>query len=39
MSKLSVKNVKEAKFMSQETICFTASVYFNGKKIGTAENC
>jgi hypothetical protein len=38
MSKLSVKNVKEAKFMSQETICFTASVYFNGKKIGTAEN-
>lgn len=38
MDMLAVKNVKHAKFMSEETLCFTASVYFNGKKVGTAEN-
>lgn len=35
---VTVKNVKEAKFMSKETRCFTASVYFDGKRVGTAEN-
>lgn len=35
---VTVKNVKEAKFMSEETMCFNASVYFDGKRVGTAEN-
>ena len=35
---ITVKNVKIADFMSEETICFTATVYENGKKIGDAKN-
>ena len=35
---LAVKNVKELKSLSHETRCFTASIYFDGKKVGTAEN-
>lgn len=35
---LELKNVKYAAFQSHETHCFTASVYVDGKKVGTAEN-
>lgn len=38
IGKISVKSVKFADFMSQETICFSAIVYEDGKRIGTAEN-
>lgn len=33
-----VKNVKIAESMSEETLCFTATVYENDVKIGTAKN-
>ena len=36
--KITLKNLKVAKFMSQETTCFQATVYVDGKKAGTAEN-
>lgn len=35
---ITLKNVKHAVFMSQETECFEASVYINGKKAGTVSN-
>lgn len=35
---IALKNVKHAAFMSQETDCFEASVYINGKKAGTVSN-
>lgn len=35
---ISLKNVKHAEFMSQETECFEASVYIDGKKAGTVSN-
>lgn len=35
---IAIKNVKHAVFMSQETECFEASVYINGKKAGTVSN-
>lgn len=35
---ITVKNVKIVDFMSEETLCFTASVYENGKRIGEAKN-
>lgn len=38
IGEITVKNVKIAEFMSEETICFTATVYENGKKIGDAKN-
>lgn len=33
-----LKNVKEFRAMSRETICFHASVYINGVNAGTVEN-
>ena len=36
--RVTVKNCKIMTSMSEETLCFTASVYFDGKKIGTADN-
>lgn len=37
-TRLTLKNVKIAKHMSEETIAFTAAVYWDGKKIGDAKN-
>jgi len=36
--RLTVKNYKHIERMSEETDCFTASLYLDGKRIGTAEN-
>jgi hypothetical protein len=35
---ITLKKVKIVDFMSEETICFSADVYENGIKIGTAKN-
>jgi hypothetical protein len=35
---ITLKNVKHAEFASEETNCFSADVYIDGKKEGTAEN-
>jgi hypothetical protein len=36
--KIELKNVQHAAFASQETDCFTATVYINGVKSGTVSN-
>jgi hypothetical protein len=36
--RLTVKNYKRAEWASEETDCFTASLYLDGKKIGWARN-
>jgi len=36
--RLTVKNYKHCEWMSEETDCYTASLYLDGKRIGTAEN-
>jgi hypothetical protein len=36
--KIELKNVKHSEFASQETDCFQASIYVDGKKRGMAEN-
>lgn len=33
-----LKNIKHSEFASDETHCFEATVYFNGKKIGAVSN-
>jgi hypothetical protein len=35
---IQIKGFKHAAFASQETLCFTATVYINGKKVGHADN-
>jgi len=35
---IELKNLKVSKFASQETTCFEAAVYMDGKKIGVAHN-
>lgn len=35
---LELKNVKTSSALSQETLAFTASVYWKGKKVGDARN-
>lgn len=35
---ITLKNIKVAKFMSQETLCYSATVYVDGKKAGHSEN-
>ena len=35
---VSVKNVKIHMDMSEETLCFSASVYMDGRRVGTASN-
>ena len=35
---LELKNLKVHNDMSQETVCFSASIYWKGKKIGVARN-
>lgn len=36
--KIELKNFKSYESMSEETLCFQASLYFDGKKVGTVEN-
>lgn len=36
--KIEIKNLKVAEFMSEETLCFSCTVYVNGKKALKAEN-
>lgn len=36
--KIELKNIKHAEFASEETNCFQASVYIDGKRAGTVEN-
>jgi hypothetical protein len=36
--KVELKNVKYMDSLSEETACFTATIYINGKKAGTATN-
>lgn len=36
--KIELKNVKHSEFASHETNCFEASVYIDGKRIGTVSN-
>jgi hypothetical protein len=38
MNRVSLKNVKHYPTLSEETNCFTAVVYFDGKKVGECEN-
>jgi len=35
---IEVKNIKHSASLSEETLAYTASVYFNGKKIADAKN-
>lgn len=37
-TRISIKNLKVAQFASQETLCFEASVYFDGKRVGQVYN-
>lgn len=36
--KIELKNIKEVKSLSEETPCFTATVYIDGKKAGEVSN-
>lgn len=36
--KIELKNFKHAAFASEETLCFEATVYVDGKKLGDASN-
>jgi hypothetical protein len=38
MNRIQLKNIKYAAFSSEETHCYEASVYFDGKKVGTVSN-
>lgn len=35
---ITLKSLKISDFMSEETICFSATVYKDGNRIGTAKN-
>ena len=37
-TRVTLKNVKYAAFASEETACFEASVYFDGKRVGSVRN-
>ena len=37
-TRITVKGIKYAEFASEETNCFTASVYLDGKRLGEAHN-
>lgn len=36
--KIELKNIKYADFASHETSCYEATIYIDGKKVGTVEN-
>jgi len=38
LNRIQLKNIKYAAFASEETHCYEASVYFDGKKVGTVSN-
>lgn len=38
MNRITIKKLKVAKFASEETLCMSAEVYFDGKLLGTAQN-
>ncbi len=38
MPTFSIKALKVARFASEETLCFKASVFLDGKRLGTASN-
>lgn len=38
MSKITLKGIKIAKFASQETYCYQATLFFNGKKCASVSN-
>lgn len=37
-NRITIKGLKVAEFASEETTCFTATVYFDGVKVGTVSN-
>jgi hypothetical protein len=37
-NRITLKNVKIAQFASEETLCFEATVYFDGQRVATAHN-
>jgi hypothetical protein len=36
--KIELKNVKHSEFASHETNCYQATIYIDGKRVGTVEN-
>jgi len=36
--KIELKNIKHAEFASHETSCYEATIYIDGKKVGTVDN-
>jgi hypothetical protein len=36
--KVELKNIKVCEWMSEETLCFDASIYIDGKRVGTVHN-
>jgi len=36
--KIELKNIKHSEFASQETNCYQATIYIDGKNVGTVEN-
>lgn len=38
MNRIQLKNIKHAAFASEETYCYSASIYFDGKRVGTVKN-
>ena len=36
--RITLKNIKHSAFASQGTLCYEASLYFDGKKVGTVSN-
>ena len=37
-NRIDIKNLKVAEFLSEETVAFSASLYWDGKKVGEASN-
>jgi hypothetical protein len=37
-NRITLKNIKHAEFASEETNCYKASVYFDGKRVGIVSN-
>ena len=36
--KIELKNIKHSEFASHETNCYQATIYIDGKRVGTVEN-
>lgn len=37
-TRITLKGIKHAEFASEETYCYSATVYFDGKRVGTVRN-